>query len=64
MIYLKKKSKKICQINHTFLFEIEFFVKNTFFEALHVEIAQKLQILEILLIFNNFSVGFQYANFL
>ena len=33
-----------------FLFEIEFYMKNAFFEVLQVEIAQKLQILEVSLI--------------
>ena len=42
------------------MFEIEFYVKNAFFEVLHVEIAQKLQILKISLIFSDFSVDFQF----
>ena len=34
-----------------------------FFEVLHVEIAQKLQILKISTIFSNFSVDFQFLLF-
>ena len=34
--------------------------KMRFFEVLHVEIAQKLQILKISTIFSNFSVDFQF----
>ena len=50
------------QINHTFLFEIEFYVKNAFFfEVLQVEIAQKSQILEISPIFSDFSMEFQFS---
>ena len=35
--------------------------KMLFLEVLHVEIAQKLQNLEISLIFSNFSVDFQFS---
>ena len=35
-----------------------------FFEVLHVNIAQKLQILKILTIFSDFSVEFQFSLFL
>ena len=49
------------QINHTFLF----YTKNAFFfEVLHVEIAQKLQIMKISPIFSNFSLDFQFFLFL
>ena len=34
-----------------------------FFEVLHVDIAQKLQILKILTIFSDFSVEFQFSLF-
>ena len=44
------------------MFEIEFYVKNAFFfEVLQVEIAQKSQILEISLIFSDFSMEFQFS---
>ena len=49
------------QINHTFLFEIELYVKMRFFKVLQVEIAQKSQILEISPIFSNFSVEIQFS---
>ena len=38
--------------------------KMRFFEVLHVDIAQKLQILKILTIFSDFSVEFQFSLFL
>ena len=44
-----------------FLFEIEFYVKNAFFRGLHVEIAQKLQNLEISLIIGHFLMDFQFS---
>ena len=43
------------------MFEIEFYVKISFFEVLQAEIAQKSQILEISLIFSDFSVEFQFS---
>ena len=43
-----------------FLFEIEFCVKMLSLEVLHDEIAQKLQTLEILLIFSHFLMNFQF----
>ena len=39
----------------------DFMWKIRFFEVLHVDIAQKLQILKILTIFSNFSVEFQFS---
>ena len=51
--FLKDKS-------YFFVCETEFYVKNAFFEVLHINISQKLQIFNILLIFSNFSVDFQF----
>ena len=52
------------QINHNYVFANEFYVETRFFEVLHVDIAQKLQILKILTIFSDFSVEFQFSLFL
>ena len=67
-IDFEKKGKKLIfftffQINQTFLFEIEFYVKNAVFEVLHIEIAQKLQMLKISLIFSDFLADFQFLPF-
>ena len=69
LIYLEKSdfffSIFFFKINHTFFcLKMNSMCKMRFFEVLHVDIAQKLQILKILTIFSDFLVEFQFSLFL
>ena len=53
--------KKFSNKSYFFSVKLNSMRKMLSFEVLHVEIAQKLQNLEFLLIFSNFLVGFQFS---